>query len=234
MKRFRKFGYAFASLLVVCSLSLPAIAQKGKGGGAPPPAENKNPQTNNSRTETNNTNSAGNGQKNNQKNNQNNKTANLREAATLPPKFIEKLEDMSPEQRERFMQNNERFKNMGPQRQAEIRQHLQQWNNMTPQQRIQWRKGAATGSSENMTPVEQHYVRQEMLPQLRAMAPAQRQFLRQHVRQLEELNDSDRVMRSCIDPAFLQGLSPDEQKMLPYLTRLHWAGVAEVPPPPGN
>jgi hypothetical protein len=71
------------------------------------------------------------------------------------------------------------------------------------------------------------------LPQLRAMAPAQRQFLRQHVRQLEGLNDSDRDAK-LHDPAFLQGLSPDEQKMLPYLSRLHWAGVVEVPPPPGD
>jgi hypothetical protein len=221
MKSFRKFGYAFASLLVVCLLSLPAVAQKGKSGSAaPPPAQNnKNTQSNNSQ--------------HSQPNNQNNKPANLREAATLPPKFIEKLEDMSPEQRERFMQNNERFKNMSPQRQAEIKQHLQQWNNMTPQQRIQWREQQQ--ALESMTPVEQRYVRQEMLPQLRAMAPVQRQFLRQHVRQLEGLSDSDRDVK-LHDPAFLQGLSPDEQKMLPYLSRLHWAGVVEAPPPtpPGN
>jgi Protein of unknown function (DUF3106) len=218
MKCSRKFGYAFASLLVVCSLSLPAVAQKGKSGSAAPPAQNnKNTQNNNSQ--------------HGQTNNQDNKPANLREAATLPPKFIEKLQDMSPEQRERFMQNNERFKNMSPQRQAEIRQVLQNWNNMTPQQRIQWREQQHV--IESMTPAEQRYIRQEMLPQLRAMAPAQRQFLRQHVRQLEGLNDSDRDAK-LHDPAFLQGLSPDEQKMLPYLTRLHWAGAEAPPPPPGD
>jgi uncharacterized protein DUF3106 len=216
MKRVRKFGYAFASLLVVCLLSLPAVAQKGKSGSTapPPPQNNKNSQNNNSHS---------------QPNNQNNKGENLREAVKLPPKFVEKLEDMSPEQRERFMQNNERFKNMSPQRQAEIRQHLQNWNSMTPQQRIQWREQQQ--ALENMTPGEQHYVRQEMLPQLRAMVPAQRQFLRQHVRQLEGLSDADRGAK-LRDPAFLQGLSPDEQKMLPYLSRLHWAGFVEAPPPP--
>jgi hypothetical protein len=218
MKIFRQFAYAVVSLLVVCSLSLPVAAQKGGKGAPPPPPpqNNKNNGAENSRSEA---------------NSQNNKPANLREAAKLPPKFVENLEDMSPEQRERFMKNNERFKNMSPQRQAEIRQDLQRWNNMTPQQRIQWR--AQEQALESMSPAERQYVRQQLLPQLGAMAPARRQFLRQHVRQLEGLSDADRDAKMH-DPAFLQGLSPDEQKMIPYLSRLHWAGVVEVPPPPGD
>jgi hypothetical protein len=219
MKVTRQFAYAFAAMLVVCALSLPAAAQKG-GKNAPPPPPAQNNKNNESKNE-----------QHNQTNNQNNKAANLREAAKLPPKFVENLEDMSPEQRERFMQNNERFKNMNPQEQARIRQHLQQWNNMTPQQRIQYR--AQEQALESMSPVERQYVRQQLLPQLGAMAPVQRQFLRQHVRQLEGLSEADRETK-LHDPAFLQGLSPDEQRMLPYLTRLHWAGVVEPPTPPGD
>ena len=68
-----------------------------------------------------------------------------------------------------------------------------------------------------MKPAERQYVRQQLLPQLRAMAPAQRQFLRQHVRQLEGLSDADRDAKMH-DPVFVQGLSVEEQQMLPYLS----------------
>jgi hypothetical protein len=225
MKIFGQFACGLVSLAVVCSLSLPVVAQKG--GKNSPPSTTPSPtapQNNNKNNEN----------KNNhvQPNNENkNAAANIREAAKLPPKFVENLEDMSSEQRERFMQNNERFKNMNPQEQARIKQHLQEWNNMSPQQRIQYR--AQEQALEEMKPAERQYVRQQLLPQLRAMAPAQRQFLRQHVRQLEGLSDADRDAKMH-DPAFLQGLSPDEQQMIPYLSRLHWAGVVEPPTPPGN
>ena len=84
-----------------------------------------------------------------------------------------------------------------------------------------------------MTPAERQYVRQQLLPQLSAMAPARRQFLLQHVRQLNGLSDSERDAKLS-DPAFTRGLSPDERGMLPYLSRLHWGGVVEPPPPPGD
>jgi hypothetical protein len=229
MKIFGQFAYAAASLVVVCALSFPVAAQKGGKGAPPPPKPAASPQ--NIPAPQNN---RGNEGKNNrvQPNNANkNAGANLREAAKLPPKFVENLEDMSTEQRERFMQNNERFKNMNPQEQARIKEHLQEWNNMSPQQRIQYR--AQEQALEQMKPVERQYVRQQLLPQLRAMAPAQRQFLRQHVRELEGLSDADRETKMH-DPTFLQGLSPEEQQMIPYLSRLHWAGVVEAPTPPGN
>ena len=52
----------------------------------------------------------------------------------LPPKWVENLRDMPPEDQERFMQNNERFKSLPPQRQEQIRQNLQRWNSLTPEQ----------------------------------------------------------------------------------------------------
>ena len=60
--------------------------------------------------------------------------------AGLPPKFIENLSEMSPEQQERFISNNQRFQNMNPERQAQIRQVMKDWNNRTPQQRVQMRE----------------------------------------------------------------------------------------------
>jgi hypothetical protein len=217
MKRIRKFGYAFASLLVVCSLSLPAVAQKEKSGSTPPPAQNnKNTQNNNSHNQTSGPNS-------------NNKAVNEERKANLPPKFVENMEDMSPEQQERFMKNNERFKNMSPQQQAQIRQRMQHWNSLTPQQRIQSRQREQILAS--MTPGEQKYVRQQIYPQWNAMPRARRVVMVQHLHQLDGLSDSEREAK-LNDPAFSQGLNPDEKVMLPYLSRLRIGTTPEPPPGP--
>src|ERR1700693_3508230 len=105
MKVLRQFGYALASLLIVCALAFPVVAQKGGKSAPPPPPppqNNKNNQgqnqgQNQQRNPPNNQNARPNNQ-----NNQDNKPANPRETAKLPPKFVEKLQDMSPEQQERF------------------------------------------------------------------------------------------------------------------------------------
>src|SRR6476661_3116279 len=117
MKCIRQLVCATASVVLVCSASAVGMHQRG-GKGAPPtspPAPAPVPQ--------NNRNNQGNAPRN-QPNNQNNRPAgngrptNLRQMEALPPKFVEKLQDMSPEKQERFLQNNERFRNMSPERQA--------------------------------------------------------------------------------------------------------------------
>jgi hypothetical protein len=221
MHTLRKFGYAFASFLVVCLLSLPAVAQKGKSGStAPPPGQtNKNSEGNNPHNQTSGPNS----------NSGNSKAANEERRANLPPKFVENLQDMSPEQQERFMKNNERFKNMSPQQQAQIRQRLQHWNSMTPQQRIQWRQ--RNEILQSMTPKERQYVQQQVIPMWNAMPRTRRVVMMQHLHQLDGLSDSEREAK-LNDPAFTQGLNPDEKVMLPYLSRLRIGTTPEPPPGP--
>ena len=63
------------------------------------------------------------------------KEPNARNLEGLPPKWVENVRNMTPEQQERFMQNNERFKNLTPERQQQIRQNLQKWNNLSPEQK---------------------------------------------------------------------------------------------------
>ena len=59
----------------------------------------------------------------------------VRSMMGLPPKWVDKLRDMSPEEQQRFMRNNARFQSLPPQRQEQIRRTLQRWNQMTPEQR---------------------------------------------------------------------------------------------------
>lgn len=55
-------------------------------------------------------------------------------ANNLPPKAIERLQDMPPNRQEQFLRNNQRFQNLPPEQQAQIRERLQAWNRLTPEQ----------------------------------------------------------------------------------------------------
>src|SRR5277367_5614102 len=57
---------------------------------------------------------------------------NTRGMEGLPPKWVDNVRDMSPEDQERFMQNNQRFQSLPPERQAQIRNNLQKWNSLSP------------------------------------------------------------------------------------------------------
>src|SRR5579872_4615378 len=82
-----------------------------------------------------------------------------RALAGLPPKWTEKLQDMSPGEQDRFMHNNERFKSLPPKQQAQIRQRLQQWNRLLPDEREVMRDREQAW--ERMSPEQRQYVRNE-------------------------------------------------------------------------
>jgi predicted Fe-S protein YdhL (DUF1289 family) len=151
-----------------------------------------------------------------------------RQMLDLPPIWIERLQDMPPAQQERFLANNERFRSLPPQRQDQIRKRLQVWNNLTPDQRqalierqLVW---------EQMTPGQQRYVRETLLPQWQGMPPARRQIVLKKLRDMRDLDDSQRNAK-LNDPSFVSGLSPDEQHMLRDLATLRISGPE---PPPGS
>jgi hypothetical protein len=130
--RLRHFQYGFAAVLLAGMVSLPASAQRplqGEYGENRPVFREIAQQNLNKRAQARaqaraNANAAApKGQ------------ANLRGVAGLPPKWVEQIRDMSPEQQERFMQNNQRFQSLPPQRQQQIRQNLQKWNNLSPTER---------------------------------------------------------------------------------------------------
>ncbi len=58
-----------------------------------------------------------------------------RPGLSLPPRWIDRLQAMTPTEQEKFLNNNERFRRLPPERQAQIRQRLQVWNGLSPEQR---------------------------------------------------------------------------------------------------
>jgi Protein of unknown function (DUF3106) len=142
---------------------------------------------------------------------------NLRSMEGLPPKWIEQLRDRSPEEQQRFMENNERFKSLPPERQAQIRRNLEQWNKLSPEQ-----KNAIIDRErffESLSPQQRQYIRNTLLPRWQALPFERRQILLGRLRVLRDLSPEARAAK-LNDSNFMQGLSPDEQQTLRDLNQL--------------
>lgn len=142
---------------------------------------------------------------------------NLRGLAGLPPKWVENLREMSPEEQEQFMQNNQQFQNLPPQRQEQIRKNLQNWNRLPPVQRDALRDRAAV--LEKLTPQQRVYVRNVLLPEWQQMPQDRKQAINIRLRKLQGMTPSER-QAFLDDPRFMQGLSPSEQSVLRDLNSL--------------
>ncbi|MGA8035638.1 MAG: DUF3106 domain-containing protein [Candidatus Acidiferrales bacterium] len=142
----------------------------------------------------------------------NSQTANGgREMSNLPAKWAANLRDRSPEEQQRFMQNNERFRNLPPAQQAQIRQNLQKWNSLSPTERNAIRDRQETW--QRMSPEQRQYVQRTLLPKWQAMSPDRKQLVTGRLHTLQQMSPADR-QAALNDPRFMQGLSPDEQSVL--------------------
>jgi uncharacterized protein DUF3106 len=145
----------------------------------------------------------------------------------LPPKAIERLQDMPPARQEQFLRNNQRFLSLPPEQQAQIRQRLEAWNRLTPNQQQELRDRQRVW--EQMTPEQQRNVRQSLLPRWQQMLPARRQAILQRLHSLRNMTEADRQAK-LNDPAFVEGLNPEDRDMLGQLAHLH---VGMAPDAPG-
>jgi hypothetical protein len=143
----------------------------------------------------------------------------------LPPKWTERLQNMTPEQQDKFLNNNARFRKLPPEQQDQIRQRLQTLNNLTPEQRQALLDRERVW--QQMSPEQQKQVRDNLLPAWQNLPPRRRQVLLQKLRNLRGLDDNERSAK-LNDEAFLGGLSSDERQMLRDLSNLR---VGDQGPP---
>jgi Protein of unknown function (DUF3106) len=135
----------------------------------------------------------------------------------LPPKWVENLRDMPPDEQQRFMENNDQFQRLRPERQDQIRRNLQRWNSLSAEQKQRARNAEA--ALERMTPEQRQYVRNVLLPKWQTMPVERRQVLNRRLAMLRDMSPA--TQESALnDPRFMQGLSPDEQSMLRDLNSL--------------
>ena len=149
----------------------------------------------------------------------------------LPSTWVERLQDMTPAEQEKFLSNNDRFKNMTPQQQAQIRARLQYWNNLSPSQRQELREREQL--FERMTPEQRQYVRETLLPKWQAMPPASKIIIRRHLARLSGLSDSERDAM-LNKRGFMKNMTPEEQNMLRELNRLRVGDTPDAPPAPNG
>ncbi len=135
----------------------------------------------------------------------------------LPRNWMKRLQKMSPEQQQRFLENNRRFQQLPAWRQEQIRSRLKLWDRLSPEQkRILIRRAQIL---ERMPPAERRRIRQVILPQWRQLPPARRRVLVEKLRQLQPLNPEQRRKRLA-DPNFERGLSPRERELLREISKL--------------
>ncbi len=142
---------------------------------------------------------------------------NERAMEGLPPKWVERVRDMPPEQQQQFLENNAQFRQLPPARQQQILQNLDKWNHLTPEQKEQARNGEE--ALERMSPEQREYVRDTLLPKWQALPQPRRQAINQHLAMLRNMSPATQ-QTALNDPKFTQGLSPDEQSMLRDLNSL--------------
>jgi hypothetical protein len=145
----------------------------------------------------------------------------------MPAQWMERLRQMTPEQQERFLRNNDRIRNLPPERQAEIRENLRRWNSLSPEERREMMRRDETWRS--MTPEQRRRVREEIMPRWQQLPPERRQALQRRLGALARLDDAERERR-LNDERFLVGLSVEDRDLLRELAKLRLGPAA--PPPP--
>jgi predicted Fe-S protein YdhL (DUF1289 family) len=129
-------------------------------------------------------------------------------ARVTPPNGQERWKNMTPQERQRVLQNEERLRHLPPAQQQVLRDRAQVWNRMTPEQR--------------------EHIRTDVLPRWRQMPPDRKQAIQQRLRVLQNMPEAARNQR-LNDPNFTRGMSEEDRSTLRDLSHLHVGGAPEPP-----
>jgi Protein of unknown function (DUF3106) len=127
-----------------------------------------------------------------------------------PQNLQRRWQNLTPQERQRLSQNEQRLRNLPPAQQQVLRDRAQVWSRLTPEQR--------------------DHVRNDVLPKWKSMSPDRRQAIRQRLQVLQNMPEGARNQR-LNDPAFTRGMSEEDKATLRDLSHLHVGGGPE---PPGD
>jgi hypothetical protein len=201
MKLWRQFGGWLCGLGLSAALALPCAARQHPSKDRPPrPVPERKAEHENRRNDrppnvnggVNAPHSNGNGPR----------------VVAPPPNVQERWRNMTPQERQRLSQNEERLRHLPPAQQQVLRDRAQVWGRMTPEQR--------------------EHIRTDVLPRWRQMPPDRRQAIQQRLRVLQNMPESARNQR-LNDPNFTRGMNEDDRATLRDLSHLHVGGAPEPP-----
>jgi Protein of unknown function (DUF3106) len=141
--------------------------------------------------------------------------------------WVDTMRSLSPNDREKVLQNSRAFQNLSPDKQSKIRQQFNQWDRMSPAQRADLREKEDTWRS--LTPQQRDHIKNEVLPQMKQMPWDRQQMIRQKLGVLKNMPESARNQR-LNDPNFTRGMSDEEKSTLRDLSHMHVGSATEPPP----
>ncbi|HEV2102153.1 MAG TPA: DUF3106 domain-containing protein [Candidatus Acidoferrum sp.] len=144
-----------------------------------------------------------------------------------PRPWVDQMRDLSPQQRERVLQNSRAFQNLSPDKQGRIRQQFNQWDRMNPSQKADLQQKERTW--RNLTPEQREHIKNDVLPRWRQMPWDRQQVIKQKLGVLQNMPESARNQR-LNDPNFTRGMSDEERSTLQDLSHTH----VGAPDPPGE
>ena len=144
-----------------------------------------------------------------------------------PRPWVDQMRDLSPQQRERVLQNSRAFQNLSPDKQGRIRQQFNQWDHLNSSQKADLQQKERTWRS--LTPEQREHIKNDVLPRWRQMPWDRQQVIKQKLGVLQNMPESARNQR-LNDPNFTRGLSEDERSTLHDLSHTH----VGAPDPPGE
>lgn len=133
-----------------------------------------------------------------------------RPPSSYAPPQQRKFSDLSPQEKQKVLENYRRQQNLTPAQRQELQERYQTWKNLTPAQK--------------------DHIRNDVLPKWRQMPLERRQAIRQRLRVLQNMPESARNQR-LNDPRFTEGMSDEDRATLRDLSHLHVGGA---PDPPGE
>jgi DNA-directed RNA polymerase subunit F len=134
-----------------------------------------------------------------------------------PPLLLERLKNLTPEQREKVLENNRRFRRLPPERQEQLRMRLRQLQELSPEQREMVEQRFAIFS--NLTPKQQEKARKLYEDRWRKLPPERRRALLQEFRRLRRL-DPDKRKQRLESKELKDQFSSEEREVLTQLMAL--------------
>ncbi len=124
-----------------------------------------------------------------------------------PPQPQKKFSDLPPKDRQKIIENNNRYRNLPPAQREELKNRADQWNHLTPEQ--------------------QSHIKNDVLPRWKQMPQDRRQAIRQRLRVLQNMPESAKNQR-LNDPNFTRGMSEEDRVTLRDLSHMH-VGAPDPP-----
>jgi hypothetical protein len=115
---------------------------------------------------------------------------------------------LSPEDRQRVLQNEQRFRQLSPKQQQDMRDRQRVWQQMTQQQR--------------------DHIKYEVLPTWRNLPPQRKKAIEQRLGVLQNMPEFARNQH-LNDPNFTRGMSAEDRATLRDLSHLHVGGAPDPP-----